>query len=56
MKENVVTRGIAKRVATWLMKDIRLNAEAASSGHMFEPELPQGIKSYGKHNDDIKAV
>ncbi len=56
MKQADLSKTVAKKVAGWLMKDIRLNAEAASSGHMYEPELPHGIKSYGKSKNDQETV
>ena len=56
MKQNTVSKSMARKVASWLLRDIRLNAEAASSGHMYEPKLPQGIKAYGKCRDGIKTV
>lgn len=56
MKQAHLSKTIARKVAGWLMKDIRLNAEAASSGHMYEPELPHGIKSYGKSKNDQETV
>ncbi len=53
---NRTKKTIAEKLASWLMKDIRLNAEAASSTHMYDPEPPRDLKSFGNHNDDKDTV
>ncbi|MCR4839022.1 MAG: cyclic lactone autoinducer peptide [Eubacterium sp.] len=42
---------LAKKVANWLKKDLRLNAGAASSPHFYEPKVPEELKMYLKKND-----
>ena len=42
---------LAEKVAKWLLRDIRLNANAASSGHYYEPDIPQEINKFKQNND-----
>ena len=42
---------LATKVASWLRKDIKLNAEAASTPHYFEPDVPAGMKDFIKNDD-----
>lgn len=46
MEQGTITNKLAEKVAKWLMKDIKLNAEAASSGHVYEPEMPSMMKDF----------
>ncbi len=49
MMKKRITEKVAKSVSKWLMKDIKLNAKAASSPHMFEPKVPDELKKYKKN-------
>ena len=46
MIKDKLTQTIAKTISDWLMKDIRLNANAASSPHIYEPIVPNDLKKY----------
>ena len=37
---------LASIIAAWLLADIRLNANAASSGQHYEPEIPDLLLNY----------
>lgn len=41
-----LSKSVAKTVSKWLMKDVKLNANAASSPHMYEPKAPLDLKKY----------
>ena len=42
---------LANSIAKWLLRDIRLNANAASSTHYYEPDIPKELKNYKIQND-----
>lgn len=42
---------LADTIARWLLRDIRLNANAASSTHYYEPDIPKELKNYKMQND-----
>ena len=48
-KKQKMEKKLANVIAKWLLRDIRLNAEAASSPHLYEPDLPDELKEYKKN-------
>ena len=50
-KNRTMSEAFASNVAHWLHKDIKLNAEAASTPHYYEPDMPNGLKEFIKNDD-----
>ena len=42
---------LATMVASWLRKDIKLSAEAVSTPHYYEPDVPAGMKDFIRNDD-----
>ena len=46
MGTSIIMTKLASIIAAWLLADIRLNANAASSIQGFEPDIPEMLLDY----------